>query len=907
MKSSLLATVAAAVAVAAPLLLLLAVGVVTPAAVVARTESRGEEGEVQGLRPGRERREDEPELEDISVDGIELHSLHVESRVTSRFVDTVTTARLKNRGGHSRETTFLVQLPEHAFISNFTMVIDQELYVGVVKEKVVAKVQYEKAKSQGQSAGLVWQLGDTTDRFMVSVNVAPQSKVTLQLGYQELLRRRLGRYELKLSLRPRQLAHSYKVDVHIYEPQGLRFVDVAPFQSSQAVNITKGEHKAHVSFHPALSEQRRCPSCLQTRFDGDLVVLYDVHHDASTLQIVNGYFVHYFAPANLSPLAKNIVFIIDVSSSMWGTKLKQTKEALHEILAQLRPDDHFGLIEFSSTSQAWRESMLPASPANVRLAQEFAATLRAQGATNINDAVLAGSAMLRRAHRDETLPRNSASLIVLLTDGDPTVGVRDLGQIRDNVRMALAGEASLFCLGFGQYLDYNFLERMALENGGLARRIYENADAPLQLQGFYQEVATPLLARLHVSYPPGAVSDVTRTDFDNFFDGTEIVVAGRLADNSLQALGATVEARAEAGDLTLTKETPTQRQTSPDDRTKFIFGEFTERLWAYLTIKHLLERRSITQDEEEKGNATARALELSLKYGFVTPLTSMVITKPPRPRKQAPTAKKLEKNSAKRPSTFVDNDPHVVVELPGQQQKICFNIDEEPGTIVNLIDDPTNGLAVDAELVAAKRADERTHKMATYFGRVGVRVGVAGVRLEATTEGVRLTDAHGSTSLPWGGNITLERVGLTLKMAPRGRYLEVLELRLPTGTLLSVRLHRVWPGHPEHRDYLGVYVADPGRLSPSTHGLLGQFLVEEPELKVWGEHPGLDPNTVDAYMQVKGHTLTVTRGEREDPTGARNVSCWFVHHHGAGFIDGRHADYVVPDIFSFLGRALLGA
>ena len=32
--------------------------------------------------------------------------------------------------------------------------------------------------------------------------------------------------------------------------------------------------------------------------------------------------------------------------------------------------------------------------------------------------------------------------------------------------------------------------------------------------------------------------------------------------------------------------------------------------------------------EEEKSNATAQALEMSLQYSFVTPLTSMVVTKP---------------------------------------------------------------------------------------------------------------------------------------------------------------------------------------------------------------------------------------------------------------------------------------
>jgi len=41
------------------------------------------------------------------------------------------------------------------------------------------------------------------------------------------------------------------------------------------------------------------------------------------LQVSDGHFVHFFAPTNLSPLPKNIVFVIDISGSMWGVKMKQ--------------------------------------------------------------------------------------------------------------------------------------------------------------------------------------------------------------------------------------------------------------------------------------------------------------------------------------------------------------------------------------------------------------------------------------------------------------------------------------------------------------------------------------------------------------------------------------------------------
>lgn len=42
-------------------------------------------------------------------------------------------------------------------------------------------------------------------------------------------------------------------------------------------------------------------------------------------QILNGYFVHYFAPTDLPPLPKNVVFVLDSSASMVGTKLKQVR------------------------------------------------------------------------------------------------------------------------------------------------------------------------------------------------------------------------------------------------------------------------------------------------------------------------------------------------------------------------------------------------------------------------------------------------------------------------------------------------------------------------------------------------------------------------------------------------------
>ena len=42
-------------------------------------------------------------------------------------------------------------------------------------------------------------------------------------------------------------------------------------------------------------------------------------------------------------------------------------------------------------------------------------------------------------------------------------------------------------------------------------------------------------------------------------------------------------------------------------------------------------------------------------------------------------------------SPAVDGDPHFMIELPDRDDALCFNINDKPGTIFNLVRDPTSG------------------------------------------------------------------------------------------------------------------------------------------------------------------------------------------------------------------------
>uniref|UniRef100_A0A672FZ34 Inter-alpha-trypsin inhibitor heavy chain 3 n=1 Tax=Salarias fasciatus TaxID=181472 RepID=A0A672FZ34_SALFA len=538
-----------------------------------------------------------------------IYSFHINSTVSSRYATTIITSRVANRMAESKEVEFHVRIPKNAFITKFRMFIDGQVYDGNVKEKEQAQRQYTTAVSRGQSAGIVSSVGRTLEEFKTSVTVSAHNKVTFELTYEELMKRTLGKYELQIHARPMQPVKDFKIDVHIQEKAGISFLDVKGGLSTNAlanaITRTQADKQAWVHFYPTEDQQKACDSCDKQGLNGDLVIVYDVNRNSTLgdIMVSKGYFVHHFAPSNLSRIPKNVVFIIDRSGSMRGRKIEQTRTALIHILGDLAEDDYFGLITFDDKIFHWKQELVQANSANLDSAKKFAREISDRGGTDINRAVLEGSNMLN-AHPRE----GSASLLILLTDGDPTSGETNIERIHSNVRQAIAGKFPLYCLGFGFDVNFEFLEKMALQNNGVARRIYEESDAAIQLKGFYEEVATPLLTDVTMSYKGG--SNLTQTVFSQYYNGSEIVVAGQIDDNNIdsfipQAVAITV------------RMDPQCSCVLSDNQ--------TQRVWAYLTVKQFLLLMSGPEKEEVKKNI----LELSLKYSFVTPHTSMVVTKPP--------------------------------------------------------------------------------------------------------------------------------------------------------------------------------------------------------------------------------------------------------------------------------------
>ncbi|KAL1020616.1 hypothetical protein UPYG_G00002470 [Umbra pygmaea] len=572
---------------------------------------------------------------------LKVTDYHVRCSVVSRYAHTTIQSTVVNQLAVTKEAAFEVDLPSAAFISNFTITSNGKVYLAQVKERSAARRIYDAAKKQGKTAGLVATKEREVEKFRVAVSVPSGRQIAFLLSYEELLPRRLGRYELTLGVRPGGLVNNLTLDVSIAERTGLRFIKVLPLKTSRLLSNTVADGAeapastqvqqhtgcASVHYSPSIQQQSRAaPQGL----NADYVIQYDVEltDPLGDIQVSDGHFVHYFAPRGFPVIPKNVIFVIDISGSMIGTKIKQTKQAMATILGDLREGDHFNIITFSDRVHTWKKGVtVRATPSNVRDAKEYVQRIVAEGWTNINAALLSAAQLLNPLSSSGRVP-----LVIFLTDGEATSGVTSADSILSNAKSAL-GSASLFGLAFGDDADFALLRRLALENRGVARMVYEDADAALQLKGFYDEVASPLLSDVQLTYLDDQAYDVTHSLFPNYFRGSELVVTGKVKPGvtdlkvSLTASGYKQKVTME-NDLSISKEENGTLSSMGCPGPMDGMSSFVHRLWAYFTIKELLLTKLNSTDSAVQKLLGEKATNLSLKYNFVTPVTSLVVVKP---------------------------------------------------------------------------------------------------------------------------------------------------------------------------------------------------------------------------------------------------------------------------------------
>lgn len=138
----------------------------------------------------------------------------------------------------------------------------------------------------------------------------------------------------------------------------------------------------------------------------------------------------------------NLVFLVDVSGSMNNDKkLPLVKQTLHILTEQLRPQDKVAIVTYASGEKL---ALPSTSGKNKKEILQVVDSLQAGGAT-------AGEQAIQMAYREaeKSYIKDGINRIILATDGDFNVGIRDRNALATMVAEKRKSGISLSALGYG--------------------------------------------------------------------------------------------------------------------------------------------------------------------------------------------------------------------------------------------------------------------------------------------------------------------------------------------------------------------------------------------------------------------------------------------------------------------------
>jgi Ca-activated chloride channel family protein len=554
------------------------------------------------------------------VPGRPIYSLAIKyHRVNVRIDNQIATTRIDqvfiNDSGVDLEGTYVFPLPEDATVGEFAMWIDGKRVEAQVLDKDKAKQIYVNIVNSMRDPALLEYIG--RGAFQARVYPIPaRGEKRIELEYKQVLQSDNGLikyvYPLnteKFSSRPLQ---DVSVSVSIRSKDAIKAI----YSPSHDVSVQRsGDYGATTGWEAK-----------NVRPDRDFALYYSVSQGDIALNLLtykpntreDGFFVLLAAPKvearSSEVVAKDVIYVLDVSGSMQGAKIDQAKKALEYVIDKLNPEDSFNIITFSTGVTKYANSLRPGT--EKREALSFIRAVRAEGSTNINRALLEALAMVQKSR---------PTLVIFMTDGLPTTDETNPQRIIANAKSAAPSNVRLFAFGVGYDVNTFLLDSLSQQMRGLSAYIKPNEDINEAVSAFYAKVATPVLADLKIDWGSIVVNDMYPMPLPDLFAGQQLVLVGRYRSPPAGSGFTTVK---------LSGTVNGQLQTFTY-QTAFNVGggdESLARIWATRKIGYLLDQIRFKGAQKE---IVDEIVALSVRYGIVTPYTSFLVTETEKAMNQA--------------------------------------------------------------------------------------------------------------------------------------------------------------------------------------------------------------------------------------------------------------------------------
>jgi len=511
---------------------------------------------------------------------------------------------------------YIFPVPDNVTSTNLVLSIDGEPVKGELYSKRDARDIYRSSAHLSGNAAILEHLG--TRAFVVEVpNIPAKSERRIQFEYSQIVDvdSDLAKYIYPLSLAKSAYGPiaNLAVEMEIESDHELRTI----FSPAQDITINrKDDRHVSISYEDVDVDPDDDFLCYYSVSDDNFGITLFTHR---TEEDEDGYFMLHVTPKyevkKTDIIEKDFIFVLDHSGSMgWNNKIAQAKDALRNCVQNLNDGDRFNLIMFNTqiTSLSDRLNrhgdLFPddySQPLiDVKDGREEALTfidrIEAGGGTNINDALL--TALKRDPAHDR--PR----IIVFLTDGRPTAGVRNEVQILENVTEANRNQSRIFVFGVGYDVNVRLLDKIAMDNGGSRNYVEPNENIEDAVSSLLRKINEPVLMNVELNFGGIFTKDLVPGKLPDMFRGEQFTLLGRYEESGDTVLKLRGKIGIEQHEFT--KEVSFSELETDHD--------FLPHLWAQRRIAELVDEAALNGSSRELDDEIER---LSRKYGVQTAYT----------------------------------------------------------------------------------------------------------------------------------------------------------------------------------------------------------------------------------------------------------------------------------------------
>lgn len=556
------------------------------------------------------------EARDGEVAGFPLRATRVSAEVSGFVARVAVEQTFANPFERPVEAVYLFPLPDDAAVDAMEMRAGSRVVHAQIMRRQEAREGYEDARDRGVLVSLLEQ--ERPNLFRQSVaNIRPGDEIRVTLHYTQVLPYEEGSYrfvypmvagpryspdEEGASEETRQVVlapgeeRPDRVEIRIDADLGTPVHEVT--SPTHEIELTRdGDRRVHVELADA------------ARPDRDLDVRFEVAGDAPAVALLasppegeqDGHFSLAIHPRMDVPdaevMPRELVFVVDTSSSMHGRPIEMARAAMQRALSGLRPTDTFRVLTFSDTTSALSEEALPATPDNVERAQRFVSEMRALGATEMLRGV--------RAALEPEGEDGRMRVVLLMTDGYIGNETEVFRAVHEDL-----GQARVFAFGVGSAVNRYLLTRLAEVGRGDSFVVTLDESPREAADRFHERIARPYLTDISIDWGELAVTDAYPRRLPDLYADRPLVVHARYPRGTRGDIVIRGRVAGRAFEQTVSVALPASGEARPE----------LESVWARTRIRDLMTAMALQPNDALREEVT----QLGLTHHMLTEWTAFL-------------------------------------------------------------------------------------------------------------------------------------------------------------------------------------------------------------------------------------------------------------------------------------------